>query len=398
LAQVHNAIVAVVNDEAISTRDVENRIALFLVTGNIEDRPEIRARLAPEVLSMLIDDTLKRQEARRLDIVVNADEIDRALSRVAAQLRVPPERLGELLSGRGVALSTLREQIETDIAWVKVVNRLSGNAVTVADDEIDDEIERMHDASGQPEFRVGEIFLPVDRPADEAAVRDLAGRLVDELRAGASFAGIARIFSKGPAADVGGDLGWIRPGQLDPELERILLNMQPGQLAGPIRTSRGYHALALFGRRIAGMPSGEVRLRLAQVFAPVPETAGSDQVDERAGVVIEVARDARTCETLVEGARGKPGLVAGPLGTTKLGELPPQLRDVVAPLREGDKTRPMRTIDGIAVVMVCSRQEEAVDQEIREAIRRFLREERLSAASQRILRDLRRGATVDRRE
>jgi peptidyl-prolyl cis-trans isomerase SurA len=394
-ASTDSSIVAVVNDQAISSRDVRNRIALFLVTGNLGDTPEIRARLEPEVMTMLIDDALKRQEARRLNLVVGAEEIDRALTGIASQLGVPPEQLGPFLAARGVGLATLREQIETDIAWVKAVNRLAAASLTVSEEEVDEKLEETRKATGQPEFRVGEIFLPVDQPTDDAAVRDLATRLIAEIRAGASFSGIARIFSQGPATTTGGDLGWIRPGQLDPELERVLFGMQPGQIAGPIRSPSGYHILLLFSRRVAGMAAGNVVIDLFQVFVPLSPSVSQEQVAQRVAQVRELTEGARSCADLAERSRGQPGVLAAALGRTDLRAIPPQLQQVVAPLQAGDKTPVMRSVDGVALLMVCDRQDVAGDQEVRTGVRRFLREERLATASRRILRDLRRSAMVD---
>ena len=40
-------IIAIVNDDVISSHDLNSRMALFLATSNAEDTPENRRRLAP---------------------------------------------------------------------------------------------------------------------------------------------------------------------------------------------------------------------------------------------------------------------------------------------------------------------------------------------------------------
>jgi len=392
---VDDRIVAVVNDEVISSRDVENRIALFLVTGNLRDSPEIRRRLEPEVVSMLIDDSLKRQEARRLDIVVGREEIDRALSQVAQQIKVPPAQLAGVLAQRGVNLATLREQIETEIGWASTVRRLARDAGQVSEEAIDEELEERQVNAGKPELRIGEIFLPVDTPQNEENVHALAVQLIDSLRNGASFAGLARIFSQGAAALEGGDLGWIRPGQLDPQLEQVVFRMQPGQLAGPVRGPSGFHILALIGRRIAGMPGVSMTVELQQVFAPLPPSATPSELREMAGTLTSLGNSAATCPDLATVSEAQANVTSRNLGQVDPQQFPPELQRIVAALEPGEVTQPIRSADGLAILMLCERQEATADDKTRGQIRRFLREERLAAAARRHLRDLRRNAMVD---
>lgn len=390
-----HTIAALVNDEVVSSRDVENRVALFLVTGNLRDQPEIRGRLAAEVLNMLIDDRLKRQEARRLGIVVSREEIDNALLQIASQVNLPPEQLPAYLAQRGATFATLREQVETEIAWAKVVSRQGGDSVSVSEEEIDEELDRRRAAAGKPEYRVGEIFFAVDDPKDEQRARELSARLIEEIRAGASFGGLARIFSSGPSAAVGGDLGWVTPGQLEPELERVLASMEPGQLAGPVRSPGGYHLLALFGKRIAAMPPGNVVLTMLQVTAGGGANPTGFELDQRASVLRELVAAGGDCAEIEGRSHNQGGLTTQMITNIEARRLAPELQEVVLRLKPGEATPPFRTQEGIGVLMVCERQDAGVDAETRQNVRRFLREERLAVASRRLLRDLRRASLVD---
>ena len=78
-------IVAVVNDDVVSLRDLEERLQLILVTSGVPDTPEARERLAPQVLRGLIEETLQLQEAERLDVQVTPGEIDQALNSIAGR-------------------------------------------------------------------------------------------------------------------------------------------------------------------------------------------------------------------------------------------------------------------------------------------------------------------------
>jgi parvulin-like peptidyl-prolyl isomerase len=84
------------------------------------------------------------------------------------------------------------------------------------------------------------------REAKRAAARELAARLVERIRGGEDFAALASEHSHDPATRArGGDLGTVTSGQLDADLERALLALEPGALAGPVETSFGVHVLRL---------------------------------------------------------------------------------------------------------------------------------------------------------
>jgi peptidyl-prolyl cis-trans isomerase SurA len=396
VAQNAQRIAAVVNDEVISVRDLNNRLSLLIATSNLEDRPETRRRLAPEVLRMLIDDVLKQQEAKRLNVVVGKEDVDQALARIERQSNLPPGKLREALANAGVKLSTLIDQVEVEIAWVKAVTRLERGRITIGEDEIDNELARIQQSAGKPEFLVAEIFLPVDDPAKEGEVGKLAERLAQQIRNGASFPALARNFSQGASAAVGGDLGWVRLGQLGTELDAALQRLQPGQVSNPISTTSGYYLLALRERRVAqGLPASNAKVSLFQVYLPISPDAAPADVDARMEEARKLSEPARSCTDLQALNRKGAPQVSGSLGEVEVSQLPPDIQKVIQPLQVGQKSAPFRSGNAVVVLMVCDRQGEDDSLRQREMIRRTLGEERLAAAAQRYLRDLRRAAFVD---
>lgn len=393
-APMTGGIAAVVNDEAVSVRDLENRIDLFLLTANLDNAPAVRERVAPQILETLIDETLKKQEARRLNITVSGEDVDQAMSDVGRQLGISAEGLADYLRRRGVPVATMIEQIQTEIGWIKTVNRLARNLVSVTDEDVEIELQRRREASGELEYRVTEIFLPVDDPAQEDRIRALADELLSQLRRGASFPALARIFSQGAAASMGGDLGWVRPGQLDPAIDGVLRNVSPGQVAGPIRSRSGYHLIALIGQR-ASLPSpeGRIQLSLRQLFAALPANSSVTAVNAAVQRLAALSQNVGSCDEFI--GRAGDGVIADSMDGVDLRRLPPPLQQILAPMAPGDVTRPLPTGDGVVVLMVCDRVEQTGDAEVRDVIYRFLREQRLAAASRRFLRDLRRDALID---
>lgn len=59
-------IVAVVNDEVVTVRDVVERMRMTFATTGIPDTPEIRRRLREQALRVLVDERLYMQEAKKI--------------------------------------------------------------------------------------------------------------------------------------------------------------------------------------------------------------------------------------------------------------------------------------------------------------------------------------------
>ena len=75
----------------------------------------------------------------------------------------------------------------------------------------------------------------------------------------ASFEQLAREYSQDDSAAAGGDLGWVPPGQFVPQLERVVENLNPGQISDPIVTPTGVHLIQVEGRREQVLNSAQQR-------------------------------------------------------------------------------------------------------------------------------------------
>ena len=395
-AQDSQRIAAVVNDEVISLHDLSSRIELLIATSNMPGLPNEREQIAGHVLRLLIEEKLKLQEARRLNVSVTPEEMDAALEQVAGQLGVPAMQISDLLRSRGVSPQTLIEQIQAELSWIKAVQQRAAGSVVITDEEVEARLDRLEQDAGRPEYRIAEIFLPVDSPSQEARVSALAGQLIAQLREGARFRSLARNFSQGPAAAVGGDLGWIRLEQLDPELRPVVERLTPGQAFGPVRTQVGIHIVYMIDRRVIEAPQrGAVNVSLSQLVLPLSPQPSEDEVREQMERAREIAEPAASCSELIAAADEADADLSGDLGVIELSQLDQPLRGLVRPLHVGGKTEPFRASYGVAVLMLCDREESDVNDRLRDQIGKAILNEKLAVTARRILRDLYRESFVD---
>jgi peptidyl-prolyl cis-trans isomerase SurA len=236
---------AVVNDDVISVLDLAMRVQLAIIAAGVQDSQDVRSRLMPQVLNSLIDERLQMQEANRLDIAVTDEQVAGALEQIAEQNNMTEGQFLTMLRNRGVIPTTLIDQIRAQIAWQSVIQRRVLPNVVIAPEEVEEVISRLASRRGSIERRVSEIFIPVESTAKEGEAQADANRLFEELRRGANFAGLARQFSQSGTAVLGGDLGWVRDGELDEELNKVLAQMGPGEVSVPVRTLSGLHILFL---------------------------------------------------------------------------------------------------------------------------------------------------------
>jgi peptidyl-prolyl cis-trans isomerase SurA len=230
----------------------------------------------------MIDEVLQMQEAKRLGLAVNAGEVEQAIANIERQNGMPKGGLDIFLAGHGLDKSALVGQVEPQVAWSKVIGRRVRPQIQVSPEEVSETLARIKAGVGKPEYLLAEIFLRVDEAEDEAQIRQVAQRVIQQLQQpGANFAAVARNFSQAASAADGGNLGWVRAEELGDDLAGPVLQMQPGQVMGPIRTLSGFQIIMLRDRRIAaGLPAGDAEVQLQQLFLPLAADAPEPQVRE----------------------------------------------------------------------------------------------------------------------
>jgi len=396
LAQQTGRIVAVVNDDIITRYDVIARLGIALSSSDVEDRPEIRSRLGPQILRTLVDERLQVQEARRLGIGVSASEIAREIATIEQRNNMDPGGLARYLGANGLDIRALEEHLLAEVAWRKVLNRRIVPRIEVGADEVVSRLAERRAAVGSREYAVSEIFLALDGPAQEDEVRAAADGIVAQLRAGASFSGLARQFSQSSSAATGGDIGRVRSGQLDPRLEAALEALAPGGFSVPVRLDNGFYILLL---RESGIVKGapEVELALKRLYFAAPEGTGEEGLAALRERAAAAASTVAGCADM-ERAAAEAGL-DGPVdaGRLALEDMPERLQDAVAKLDTEVASDPVRWEDGFLVLMVCDRSESPAFAAERAEIAQQLRLERINRRADRYLQDLRREALTFRR-
>lgn len=390
------SIAAVVNEDVITVYDVQARIAVVIATSGIENTPDMQRRLAAQTLDRLIEERLELQEARRLKITISENDLRQAIENIEQRNNMAVGALRKLANDRHLDYNSMTLQVEASLAWNKVVQQSLARETTVQPQEVNAVLARMKANQGKTENFVAEIYLPVSNATPDATMHDLASRLSQQARGGTPFGALAQQFSQSPTAALGGDLGWVIQGDLEPEVDAALARMAPNDISEPIRTASGYHLVQLRARRSAGAPDPRMSVvTLSQVYLPTEGMRALDD-DKLAQTSDAIRTQVTSCEQMDKWAKdiGSPG--SGRIPEIYIGGLPEKVRDAVVNMTPGKVSPPIEVGGAVLFVALCTRVDDSgLPNEGQ--IRNQLENERLENAARQKLRDLRRQALIDTR-
>jgi len=251
IADTISGIAALVNDEPITTYDVEKEREA--VEKGLDDKSFLdaqgKAQVRQVALDSLINKKLIEQKIRELDIKVTDEEVRQAIEDVKRTNNISQERLKEALEARGITFDEYKAQIKDQLERLRLISMEVRSKIQISEKEMREFYDAHPDRFRVDEaFRARQIFLPLSPKATEEERRNAnatAEKILAELRKGADFAALARKYSKDPSAPEGGDLGFLKKGELIPEFEETLATLKPGETSGLIRTPAGIHILKL---------------------------------------------------------------------------------------------------------------------------------------------------------
>ncbi|MCX7372201.1 MAG: peptidylprolyl isomerase [Alphaproteobacteria bacterium] len=412
-----NRIVTVVNADIVTTLEVRSRARLFALNAGFAATPEQLDRLGSQITRLLVDEKLRLQEVQRRQILVSDNDVAEALADIERRNNLPRGALLQQLRLLGIQPRTMIDQIRAQIGWGRLLRQQLGPNAEPSEADVTAFNANLAARARGTEFLVGEIFIPVDDPATEADTRRFVEDVTAQLRRGLPFAVAATQFSQSQTALQGGDLGWQPEARLDPQVASVVTRMPAGAISNPMRVPGGFQIVTLRARReggaveTAGAPAaGATVLTLRQMFIPFPGRLDPQNPTPEQRAVVErasrISSTTRGCEAFEQAARGvtSPNRPLNP-GEVVLESLnPPQLRSLLARQPIGQATQPLIAPDGVAMVMVCSRERRQPSEapgnaaalpaaQARDAILR----DRVEVVSRQLQRELRRRAIIETR-
>jgi peptidyl-prolyl cis-trans isomerase SurA len=265
-AQVIDRIAATVNDDIITTVDVDKEYAQLLKDMDRLPAAEKMGLTKTDALNRLIDKKLVDQKVRELDIRVSDEEVKAAIDDVKKQNNIKTQQdLEKALAGQGLTYEQYRSQLKEQIERARLMGQEVRAKIQVGEREVREYYDKNSGKyGGEDQFHARQIFFKIKKHPDAeemAKVEAKAREVVKEARSGKDFGELAKKYSDDPnAGRDGGDLGTFKKSDMLPEIADAVSAMKPGDISDPVLSPAGMHIIKLEERsKIPGKPFEEVK-------------------------------------------------------------------------------------------------------------------------------------------
>jgi peptidyl-prolyl cis-trans isomerase SurA len=258
--RVLDRVAAIVNGEVVMLRELQERAgdewrrADALPPGL--ERDQTVPRILRRTWEVVLAERLFHAQAVSLQMETSDGQVDAAIEDIKRRNHFDDNQLDLALAGQGLDRAGFKSQIRRELETMQVLNYRVRSRVKVTDEDLQNYYKTHPGAfGGEEELHVRHLLLPLDEkaaPAAVAAAEAQGQRLLQRLAAGEDFAALVREVDKGD-----GDLGWLKRGHIQKQLEDAFVGLADGQVSKLVRAGPGLHLFKVEERRRAGGRSFE---------------------------------------------------------------------------------------------------------------------------------------------
>ncbi len=354
-----NRIVIRVNDRIATLYDYEKARRQLIEALRRSDLPpeRLQQRLADvgvEVMSDLLEEMLLLSRGDQIDARPSPQDISEAVERAREQAGVrTDEEFSEGLAASGFTVESFQEHIKKNLMMSSVMGREVRPRIRLNEEDLRRFYQKnLEDYRLPVKLNVREIVVldtATTNAEDRAAIaqdlseRLLAGESADEVVASSAEKGLTTEWIP---------IGWVGEGDLDPELESAIWDLEIGEFSAAVPARGGLHLFEVLDRQEATI----------QEFSVVAEEIEQQETNRRfaneigdylaelernSHVVIEPPPEAASFRSVLE-RRREEGLeyderqraLAGAGLNVVVPAEPTEATEATEPLDDGDGTRP----------------------------------------------------------
>ncbi len=297
-------VAAMVNNRPISYADLDKQFQVQFSGGPAAGHPNDDQAMAQklEVLRTLIDNEIMLQRAEKQSLMAVDADVEAKFNELKAPYT--QEEFQSRLNARKITAADLKAQLRRDLSVNKLMTKEITSHISISDKDVAD-FYNANKASfnlAEPQVHLSQILVTPQPNSDvrnlkndKAQNEDQAKKKIQMIEArlsqGDDFATVAQSFSEDPgSAANGGDLGFVPESALEkanPELRKMVMSMQAGQVSRVILTPEGFRLL----RVISKEPAGQRELNDPRVQQSIRETLINRKDQLLRAAYYEVARN-----------------------------------------------------------------------------------------------------------
>jgi len=361
-------IVAIVNADVVTKRELDQRVGLVLNRLQQEKAPIPDAtQLQSQVLDQMILERIQLQRAKDDDLSVDDAAVQRTLERLAATNNMSLPIYQSRIEAQGVPWSLFTADARNELLLDKVRQKEVDGKITVSDAEVANYL-ATHGGPGANstnDVHIQHLLISVPdnaTPADLVAAQDKAQKIIKEANDGRDFGKLVKEYSQDADAAKGGDLGFRSPDSLPEGYASLISKMRPDEVAStPVRTTHGLQIIKLIERRPSAGPTGNamkiVQTHVEHILLRVGDGAPEGQVLQKIQDIKHQIDQGGDFSSFAKSySQDGSASQGGDLGWISPGETVPEFERAMNQLKVGQVSDPVRTEFGYHLILVVERR------------------------------------------
>lgn len=250
-SEIVDYVVATVDKEIITSSELKEKLAPVVEHYNkIYSGEELNNRLKEakeNILNESIEEKILLINAEKSNIEVTEEELEKNIEEFKKKFSTPEEFYAGLKE-KGITLVDLKEITRSRIKISKFIRLNIFRDIRITEEEITNFYEENKDSFLMPgQVKISQILLKTSEN-NEAEKR--IAKIFQKLNMGEDFSALAKLYSEGPNASEGGDLGFVYMEQLHPNVREAIAELGIGKYTKPILTPAGYQILKLDAKKL----------------------------------------------------------------------------------------------------------------------------------------------------
>jgi parvulin-like peptidyl-prolyl isomerase len=192
-------------------------------------------QLKSQAVTFLVQQAEFAQEADNMGINISDDKVNKRIDQLKKQFYGGSDkRYRKVLDQQGLTEDEAKDAVRAQLISEELFKKVTGK-VKVLGDEISAYYKSHKSQYEQPQSREVRHIL--------VQKKSLADKVRAQLEAGASFAKLAKRYSKDPGSASNGGKLTVSKGQTVPAFDKKAFELAKGQISQPVHTQYGYHII-----------------------------------------------------------------------------------------------------------------------------------------------------------
>ena len=238
-----------VENYPITNKDISKEIN-YLIMLNDKLKEVSEKDLIQYATKSIVKEKVKKNEIiKNLYLGQNEELVENQLKILKNNLKLGDEEFKDLISKLDIAENYLKEKIEIEILWNKLVYTVYKDKLIIDTTSISNKLKKdLEDPSNfMEEYLLHEILYTPSKTTDIENNKLKIDNSIKEI----GFENTANIYSLSDSSKFGGKIGWVKENQLTKEILLNLQDLKIGEYTAPINIPGGILILFLKNKRQA---------------------------------------------------------------------------------------------------------------------------------------------------